>query len=348
MKKLQIDKSMHQYQRQQGFTLLELLVVIGLLGLVAMSITSLVIEDQGVKRQEVTEKRWDEIRKAIIGDSSRTLNGEPMLSGYVADMGRLPANLDELLAQDYDNDNDSATPPIINQPAWTTVQLGSVTPGVNGELSGGWRGPYLYTGGSKFFRDGWGNIDPDNINPNNEDTKNYGWNVTPTGVSPNITDIAVQSMGFDNAIGGDNYDEDYPAVATLLNANEWQLNSSNVNFNVVFNKPPTVSQANLELRVYFFEDDAVVNLDKESIQEEKSTAQFSLSPSNPLQHAVSVTIAGPLPMGKIAVVVLCDGAIPKKVYDGDCADSANNTKQPYYYTLLSSTIPPITIPWYIP
>jgi prepilin-type N-terminal cleavage/methylation domain-containing protein len=345
MKKLQIDKLMHQYQRQQGFTLLELLVVIGLLGLVAISITSLVIEDQGVQRQEVTKKRWDEIRKAIVGDTSRTLNGEPMLSGYVADMGRLPANLDELLAQDYDNDNDSATPSIINQPAWVTVQLNSVTPDVTGELSGGWRGPYLYTGGSQFFRDGWGNVDPDNINPNNEDTKNYGWNVTPTGVSPNIIDIAVQSLGFDNAIGGDNYDEDYPTVATLVNANEWQLNSSNVSFNIVFNKPTTTTggHSNLELRVYFFEDDAVVNLDKDSIQEEISSTSFSLLPSNPPQHTVSVAIAGPLPMGKIAVVVWC--ATESKVYDGDCADSS---KKPYYFTLLSSTTPPITIPWNIP
>lgn len=343
MKKLQIDKLMHQYQRQQGFTLLELLVVIGLLGLVAISITSLVIEDQGVQRQEVTEKRWDEIRKAIIGDTSRTLNGEPILSGYVADMGRLPANLDELLAQDYDNDNDSATPSIINQPAWVTVQLNSVTPGVTGELSGGWRGPYLYTGGSKFFRDGWGNVDPDNINPNNEDTKNYGWNVTPTGVSPNITDIAVQSLGFDNAIGGDNYDEDYPAVATLVNANEWQLNSSNVSFNIVFNKPPTADQDKLELRVYFFEDDAVVNLDKESIQEEKSS-QFLHDNDSTSPYVESVAIAGPLPMGKIAVVVWCTEQ--SKVYDGDCAEPAS--KQPYYFTLLPSTTPPISIPWNIP
>ncbi|MDP3331261.1 MAG: prepilin-type N-terminal cleavage/methylation domain-containing protein, partial [Methylococcaceae bacterium] len=237
MPKIQTNNSKHQHKRQQGFTLLELLVVIGLLGLVAMSISSLMVEDQGIKRQEVTEKRWDEIRKAIIGDTSRTLNGEPMLSGYVADMGRLPANLNELLE-------------LGDQPVWISVPLGSVTTNTTGELSGGWRGPYLYTGGSQFFRDGWGNVDPDNT----EDNKNFGWVVGLSGTVPNITDIAVQSLGFNNAAGGDGYDEDSPSVATIANANGWQLNSSSVTFNVVFNKPPTADQNNLELRVYFFED----------------------------------------------------------------------------------------------
>jgi prepilin-type N-terminal cleavage/methylation domain-containing protein len=329
MPKIQTSNSKHQHKRQQGFTLLELLVVIGLLGLVAMSITSLVVEDQGVKRQEVTEKRWDEIRKAIIGDTSRTLNGEPMLSGYVADMGRLPANLKELIAQG-------------DQPDWTSVALSSVEPNMNmtGELSGGWRGPYLYTGGSQFFRDGWGNVDPDNT----EDNKNFGWVVGLSGTVPNITDIAVQSLGFNNAIGGDGYDEDSPSVATIANANGWQLNSSNVTFNVVFNKPPAADQNNLELRVYFFEDDAVVNLDKDSIQLESSSA-FSHVMASASPHTESVTINGPLPMGKLAVVVWCD--TENKVYDGNCL-SATNTKQPYYYTLLPSTVPPITIPWNIP
>ncbi|MDP1523560.1 MAG: prepilin-type N-terminal cleavage/methylation domain-containing protein [Methylotenera sp.] len=327
MPKIQTNNSKHQHKRQQGFTLLELLVVIGLLGLVAMSISSLMVEDQGIKRQEVTEKRWDEIRKAIIGDTSRTLNGEPMLSGYVADMGRLPANLNELLE-------------LGDQPVWISVPLGSVTTNTTGELSGGWRGPYLYTGGSQFFRDGWGNVDPDNT----EDNKNFGWVVGLSGTVPNITDIAVQSLGFNNAAGGDGYDEDSPSVATIANANGWQLNSSSVTFNVVFNKPPTADQNNLELRVYFFEDDAVENLPKDSIQLEPSLA-FSHVVASASPHTESATINGPLPMGKIAVVVWC--ATESKVYDGNCL-SATNTKQPYYYTLLPSTVPPIAIPWNIP
>ena len=84
---------------QRGFTLLELLVVIGLLGVVGIAATTLIIDDKEIQFQDATEKRWNQIRYAIIGDTSRTLNNEPMVSGYVADMGRLPANLQELTTQ---------------------------------------------------------------------------------------------------------------------------------------------------------------------------------------------------------------------------------------------------------
>ena len=70
-------------------------MVIGLLGIVALTATTFIVEDKGFEFQDATQKRWNQIRKAIIGDTSRTLNNEPIVSGYVADMGRLPANLQE-------------------------------------------------------------------------------------------------------------------------------------------------------------------------------------------------------------------------------------------------------------
>lgn len=322
-----------------GFTLLELLVVITLLGAISLASMTVIIDTHDIDSLDATQKRWDQIRKAIIGDNSLTLNNSPMLSGYVADMGRLPANLKELVE-------------IGGQPAWNPILLSGVTAGVNGELSGGWRGPYVYTAGSAFFRDGWGNdndtlpiTDPDYLLP-----ENYGWNVTLSGVAPDFTDIAVQSLGANNILNpaDTDYDADFPIAATqLVHANEWLLTNATVNFNVVFNKPPTAAdQTNLKLMVYFFEDDATVNLPTDSIQPESSSA-FSHVQASTTPHTEPVSINGPLPMGKLAVVVLCDGAIPKKVYDGDCSNATNN-KQPYYYTLLPSTVPPITIPWNIP
>ncbi|MDZ4141454.1 MAG: prepilin-type N-terminal cleavage/methylation domain-containing protein [Methylotenera sp.] len=337
MPQIKANNIKYQHKRQQGFTLLELLMVIALLGVVSIATMTVIIDTKDIESLDATEKRWDEIRKAIIGDTSLSLNNSPMLSGYVADMGRLPANLNELVE-------------IGGQPAWNPILLSSVTPEVNGELSGGWRGPYVYTAGSKFFRDGWGNdndtlpiTDPDYLPP-----ENYGWNVTLSGVAPDFTDIAVQSLGANKKLNpaDADYDEDFPAVGTLLvNVNQWQLTNPTVPFNIVFNKSPAVDQNGLELRVYFFEDDAVVNLDKDSIQEEISATPINLLASGGLLHTESRSITGPLPMGKIAVVVWC--ATQNKVYDGNCADSTN-IQQPYYYTLLPSTVPPITIPWNIP
>lgn len=52
-------------------------------------------------RYEQTASRLDSIRQAIIGNPKRTINGQPDISGFVSDMGRLPRNLRELLDQNY-------------------------------------------------------------------------------------------------------------------------------------------------------------------------------------------------------------------------------------------------------
>jgi len=319
---------------QRGFTLLELLVVIGLLGVIGLAATTLIIDDKEIQLQDATEKRWNQIRYAIIGDTSRTLNNEPMVSGYVADMGRLPANLQELTTQGA-------------QPAWTSTLLSTITAGVTGSLSGGWRGPYLYRAGSAFFRDGWSNEDAVAAT----DAINFGWQVSHTPVSapvcttvpPDCTGIEVQSLGRDNAAGGAEFSADFPLAGTnVVNANEWQLTGATINFNVVFNKPPTADQNNLELRIYYFEDTAVV--------EEISTAKFDQATTDASPNSEVVSIDDPLgiplalPMGKYAAVVWC--SVQNVVYDGDCA--GGSTKEPYYFTLLPSAILPITIPWNIP
>ena len=86
---------------QQGFTLLEIVLVLFLLGLMASSTLFLTqgVEDQ--TKYDETKHRLKMIRTAIIGDSSRTINGHPEVSGFAADMGRLPECLRELLSQRY-------------------------------------------------------------------------------------------------------------------------------------------------------------------------------------------------------------------------------------------------------
>lgn len=311
---------------QQGFTLLELLVVIGLLGIVGLAATTYIIDTGELKRQDATEKRWDAIRKAIIGEPNLALNGSPYVSGYVADMGRLPNNIQELFVQGP-------------QPAWQTVQLSTVTENVPGELSGGWRGPYLYTAGSAFYRDGWANVDSATRNDGSggvdDDATNFGWVVTPTGTPPAHTDLSILSLGNNNQTGGTEFNEDFPNTAIpIVSSNEWQLTGATVSFNITFNKLVS-DQTNLELRLYFFEDTTLV--------EEISTTQFDQLTTDTAPNTQTIYVNGPLPLGKYAAVVWCSAS--NTVYDGDC--TAGNTKLPYYFTLLPNALQPISIPWNI-
>jgi prepilin-type N-terminal cleavage/methylation domain-containing protein len=332
---------------QAGFTLLEILVVIGLLSILALGASTMLI-DEGERfietRNEETRNRWNALRKAIIGDSNTILNGSPYLSGYVADMGRLPANIDELTAQvyDYDDDGDPNTPnvdvPAQTQTAYQSYQLSTVTPGMTGELSGGWRGPYIYSAGSNAFRDGWDNVGDPSVGLNNPDSYNFGWNVTLTGAAPTHTEIFVQSDGSTDPT--DSFPN--PNIA-LVGQNEWQLNNPTITFNVTINKAPSANQNDLELRLYFFEDNG--------IEEEISTSRFSQSASGTYPDSQVLTINGPLPMGKYAAVVWCTNGthtdpLDDAVYDGDC--DLGNTKLPVYITLLPNATMPIPIQWNLP
>ena len=319
---------------QAGFTVLELLVVIALLGAVSIATLTLVVDTHDIESQGATEQRWHEIRKAIIGDSTLSLNGEPYISGYVADMGRLPSNIQELFIQG-------------TQPTWAATNLNTIEPELTGAISGGWRGPYLYTAGSQFYRDGWGNVDASPPLATNDDV-NFGWKVSLTGASPMLTAIAVQSLGGDNAPNGNEFNEDFPnPLVNIVNANEWQQTSALVIFNVIFNKPPNAPNppppptppaalTNLELRLYFIEDTTV--------EEAVSTTKFNLLFSDPSPNLQSVDVNVPLLMGRYAAVIWCSAE--EQVYDGDCLGQSN--KQPYYFTLLPNAHQPITIRWNIP
>ena len=92
--------------KSAGFTMLELLVVIALLGVLTLAGTTLLIDDGDWKRQDETEARWDAIRKAIIGEPNLNLNGSPYVAGFVADMGRLPQSISELIEQNVSFDSD--------------------------------------------------------------------------------------------------------------------------------------------------------------------------------------------------------------------------------------------------
>lgn len=187
--------------RLAGFTLLEMVLVLFLVGLMASAAMMLTegVEDQ--TKYDETKRRMELIRKAIVGDPTRTVNGGPEISGFVADMGRLPGCLRELLEA-----NDCAEPANPLTP-WSID--------ANTGIASGWRGPYLQTlperDGALRFRDGYGNSDAD-------DTLNSGWNWQVYDAADNPIALAdfyaspedgvglrVQSVGLKMNDDGDNY-----------------------------------------------------------------------------------------------------------------------------------------------
>jgi len=228
---------------QQGMTLLELLVVVALLSIVALASTSLFVDTGEWKRQIETEARWDEIHDAIISQPNLYLNGSPYVRGYVADMGRLPVSIVELISKreissTYDEDGNAGTAEItIDQPEYDAdINLGyTAAVGYSSGMGGGWRGPYLYTAGRQIYRDGWEREDTDV----DQDAFNFGWAISTSGAPiASVSDLVVQSYGSDKDPGGvGEFTEDFPlsATQTMVSVNEWTLSGAPITFNINFN-----------------------------------------------------------------------------------------------------------------
>ncbi len=190
-------------RRRAGFTLLELLLVVFLLAAVAASAATLVDQVDLQGRHDLTRSRREQVRRAILGDPSRSVNGQPVVSGFVADMGRLPGSLRELLEP-----LDAAGSPLA---AWSLDAARGV--------GAGWRGPYaqgaelerfvgLGLGGlpsareSPALRDGWGTrrAGPDPLITGSLadlDFAQCGWDYRPDFVAAG--DVWLASLGRDGA-----------------------------------------------------------------------------------------------------------------------------------------------------
>jgi hypothetical protein len=144
------------------------------------------VEDQA--KYDDTKARMEAIRLAIVGDTTRTLNGETELRGFVMDMGRLPECLRELIDPVDCNGNDL--------PLWQFDDVNA--------LAYGWNGPYLQTSsetdGDGHFRDGYRNADPVEAT----DDLNSGWQV----FSADLGTLAMESAGFDAADNNDDVADD--------------------------------------------------------------------------------------------------------------------------------------------
>ncbi|MDR3214075.1 MAG: type II secretion system GspH family protein [Azoarcus sp.] len=178
-----------------GFTLAELLVVVAILSATALAAFGLVSEDRAQVRGDDTRNRLTILRRAVLGPETPAYGGEWRLAGYVADNGRLPEHLRDLL-DSVDHAPQAGVTPLLT----ATVDGACVQTGTGGSLGDvarvlkGHRGNYL--GGLASdgrFRDGWGNEGA----PGEEDALDFGWQVV-LGVDASLE---MTSLGADNAPG---------------------------------------------------------------------------------------------------------------------------------------------------
>ncbi|MCL7419900.1 MAG: prepilin-type N-terminal cleavage/methylation domain-containing protein [Methylobacter sp.] len=200
----------------RGFTLLEMTVVLLLMTLLA---SVAIRETNGLSfqvRYEQTRERLERIREAILGNPRQIINGQQAVSGFVADMGRLPDNLHELLEQNFCSDRTYSTQATCEAAGKTWNVQTDWQPHSTSGLWYGWRGPYLNISGSALdddaFTDGWGRLDSDKTD------QNYGWRVEDglelNTLSPHPTNdkrMVIQSYGKNHEAGGADYDADYPS-----------------------------------------------------------------------------------------------------------------------------------------
>jgi len=251
-----------------GFTLLEMVLVLFLMALVTSAGLMLTegVEDQA--KSDETKRRMEMIRKAIVGDPTRTVNGSPEISGFVADMGRLPGCIRELLERmDCENiPNDL--------PVWQNDE--------NTGIWAGWRGPYIAVlpdrDGVRRFRDGYGNVDIDE----DEDAQNYGWvwrlyqnDGSQTGDVSQAVSIRMQSYGFN---GTDKYPNgDMDEINKLIDENDWKINIS-TGIDTSFLKPNTSSSKSICMKI-FVRKPAVMPIESSivTINEDGTFQAFSFS-----------------------------------------------------------------------
>lgn len=193
-------------------TLVELIVVLGILAALAGVALTYVNETGEAGRRDLTRARLDQIETAIAGTPTAA-------SRFLSDMGRLPvaqsSDDGKILSELWDGDAfkfanaawDDTTPkvpvPFVNyrgyQDEWETLFPADAThKDIRVILDCGWRGPYLSVPGKKFY-DGFGNefqVNADII----EEDEDWQW--------PKHTILEVGSFGADGKPDRDNYGTD--------------------------------------------------------------------------------------------------------------------------------------------
>jgi prepilin-type N-terminal cleavage/methylation domain-containing protein len=299
-----------------GFTLLEMLLVLFLMALVASAGLMLTegVEDQA--KYNETRRRMEMMRRAIVGDPTRTVNGSPEISGFVADMGRLPGCVGELLGLGPER-TPVTDPRTFESPCDNTVTIPEWH--MDDGIASGWRGPYIQVlperDGELRFRDGYGNSDA-------SDARNSGW-----AYSVYTETVSLASAGFDPVDSGDD-----TTAAELVVGADWQLDGLLVNFlNRNADNALPISNVNLNLRVYLSSLTDYVTGDA-GFGAALTVPAGEIPASNGKSYAFTFDALNRVPIGQHGYAVVCYQDPPAiaddfVIFDGDC-DSGNQKPAP--------------------
>jgi prepilin-type N-terminal cleavage/methylation domain-containing protein len=90
---------LYSITRQSGFTLIEMMVVLTIMAVTMTVLLKATSGQQDQVRYNRTVERYNMIKQAILNVSN--VNGVPVITGFAADMGRLPRNIHELMAERF-------------------------------------------------------------------------------------------------------------------------------------------------------------------------------------------------------------------------------------------------------
>lgn len=171
------------FRTERGFTLIEIVMVIALVGILSVGGIGLLTNGVNEDRYDLTLERMRRLRIALVGDPDMSLGGARSSFGYAGDMGGLPSTAQGLAAL-------TAAPS--GAVAW---QVDAVN-----RFGHGWNGPYVSAavGGQNPLQDAWG--------------RNFSY-ANSSGVA------TITSLGADGAAGGTGLDQD---VTLTIQVAHWR------------------------------------------------------------------------------------------------------------------------------
>ncbi len=223
--------------KPRGFTLIELLVVLVILvTLTAVAATSLEgVQDQS--RFDMTTRQMNEIHDAITGAKNlKQVDGTPIMSGFVADVGGVPATLDDLIKPPADSNALYASAKVFaDSISYSPANTYFVA------VPRGWRS-YLRLGpGQSTLADGWGNA--------------FSYTV---GADP----VVLMSQGPDVNVSTDDLIVNIPTSEFLVSSVSFQVNvkpsSTNAYKVVAVVYGPDADQSNPAVRIWWQSNDVAV------------------------------------------------------------------------------------------